>query len=74
MYQSQIMNAVQKLSGKVLKLSYAWAIFISFIGCPRFLRTDLGTENSTIAFLQPLMQHQLNISGYIWTVHYESGI
>ncbi|XP_019859117.1 PREDICTED: uncharacterized protein LOC109587312 [Amphimedon queenslandica] len=35
-------------------------------GCPRFLRTDLGTENSTIAFLQPLMQHQLNISGHIY--------
>lgn len=28
-------------------------------GCPRFLRIDLGTENSTVAFLQPLLQHNL---------------
>lgn len=29
-------------------------------GCPRFLRTDLGTENSIVAFLQPLLQYNLN--------------
>ena len=28
-------------------------------GCPQFLRTNLGPDNSTVAFLQPLLQHNL---------------
>ena len=27
------------------------------IGCPTILRTDLGTENSTIAVIQPALRH-----------------
>ena len=26
-------------------------------GCPRLLRTDLGTENSVIAVMQPMLRH-----------------
>ena len=28
-------------------------LYFLFIGCPRFMRTDLGSENSSIAFIQP---------------------
>ena len=26
------------------------------VGCPTLVRTDLGTENSTVAFLQPFLR------------------
>ena len=37
-------------------------IFVSvlsylFAGCPSVLRTDLGTENSNIAVIQPILRH-----------------
>ena len=28
-----------------------------YTGCPRLLRTDLGTENSMIAIMQPMLRH-----------------
>ena len=28
-----------------------------FAGCPSVLRTDLGTENSNIAVIQPVLRH-----------------
>ena len=31
--------------------------FITTLGCPTVLRTDLGTENSNVAFLQPILRH-----------------
>ena len=27
------------------------------IGCPRILRTDMGTENSILAVIQPMLRH-----------------
>lgn len=27
-------------------------------GCPSILRTDRGTENSVVAFLQPTLRHE----------------
>ena len=32
-------------------------IIIYIVGCCRVLRTDLGTENSIVAYLQPLLRH-----------------
>jgi hypothetical protein len=29
-------------------------------GCPSILRTDAGTENSTLAFVQPILRHYHN--------------
>jgi hypothetical protein len=31
--------------------------FKPHLGCPRVLRTDLGTENAVIAYLQPTLRH-----------------
>lgn len=28
----------------------------SFVGCPTLLRTDRGTENANVAFLQPFLR------------------
>lgn len=35
------------------------------LGCPRVLRSDLGTENSNVAFIQPLLrnEHSDRLSG-----------
>lgn len=27
------------------------------LGCPTILRTDLGTENSSVAVIQPVLRH-----------------
>ena len=29
----------------------------SFVGCPLVLRSDLGTENSMLAYFQPFLRH-----------------
>ena len=31
--------------------------FVRLTGCPRLLRTDMGTENSSIAVIQPILRH-----------------
>ena len=29
----------------------------NIIGCPRILRSDLGTENSLVSVMQPILRH-----------------
>ena len=53
------LHAVEKLKGTGIMMLLIISCFV-YIGCPRFLRTDLGSENSNIAFLQPLLQHHLS--------------
>ena len=43
----------------MITYAYDSVVFIAKYvkGCPRLLRTDLGSENSKIAFLQPMLRH-----------------
>ena len=49
------LNCVQSLEGASQMKSTHDVISI---GCPMVLRTDLGTENTNIAFLQCILRHQ----------------
>lgn len=35
---------------------YIFVAYDLFLGCPRIVRSDRGTENSKIAFLQPFLR------------------
>ena len=53
------LDCVQKVKDifyNAIRMQYIFiAIFI--VGCPQLLRRDLGAENSIIAVMQPMLQH-----------------
>ena len=51
------LNCVERLKGTLDYIVIYIATCNNLLGCPRVLRTDLGTENSNIAFLQPILRH-----------------
>ena len=39
-------------------IRHSWmSAFIVLTGCPRILRADMGTENSLLATVQPILRH-----------------
>ena len=53
---------VKRIQGKVTKIVVIMQnlclihVVLLFVGTPCILRTDLGTENSTLAFMQPFLR------------------
>ena len=42
----------------ILSFFFSWFTYISIIvGCPSIIRADRGTENCTVAFVQPALRH-----------------
>ena len=58
------LNAIEKIGGKTILHLLLSCCTCMYVGCPRFMRSDLGTENSTVAYLQPLIQNDL--TGHIY--------
>ena len=52
------LECVRAIKGKIIiYLLLIMNFLLKYIGCPTLIRTDRGTENSIVAFLQPSFRH-----------------
>ena len=42
---------------KVSMIDESSSVVLFYLGCPRILRADMGTENSLLSVVQPILRH-----------------